>query len=122
MRLSHYVDPTGQTVLVKETGLSPQESWMGWEISARGVKGRWEGKEGRRRGVSQHAAPLGRRAVTSKALPPSYSLQKVHVVQVERDRPRISDIRHKGAPSSVVKAQRKIHPTYQAPPNWSVSC
>ncbi|KAG7224493.1 hypothetical protein INR49_015017 [Caranx melampygus] len=32
----------GPTVLVKETGLSPQERWMGWEISAKGVKGSHE--------------------------------------------------------------------------------
>lgn len=39
-----------------------------------------EGKAGKGRrgggmGVSQHAAPLGRRAMTSKALPPLYSLR-----------------------------------------------
>lgn len=59
---------------------------MGSEISAWGVKGK-AGREareeaggrtegGRRRwgwGVSQHAAPLGRRAMTSEALPSSYS-------------------------------------------------
>lgn len=65
-------------------GLLPRERRMGSEISAWGVKGkagsrrRGRREEGRKRwgwggGVSQHAAPLGRWAMTSKALPSSYS-------------------------------------------------
>lgn len=42
--------PHGPDSSSKETGLSPRERWMGWEISVRGVKGRREGKEGRREG------------------------------------------------------------------------
>lgn len=48
----------------------------GW--AGRSVWGVWreggKGKEGRREGVSQHAAPLGRQAITSKALPSLCSL------------------------------------------------
>lgn len=61
-----------RTHIVTETGLSPQERRMGWEISGR-------------EGVSQHAAPLGRQVMTSKALPPSYALKKQHVVKVEKE-------------------------------------
>lgn len=88
-----------------------------------GKAGREGGKEGR--GVSQHAAPLGIRAMTSKALPPSNSLQKEHVVKVERARARLSDIHHKGAPYQWQRPRGTyvgmIVP-YRAPPTGSVSC
>lgn len=44
-----------------------EDQWKGCE----GKAGRERGGGGR--GVSQHAAPLGRWAMTSKALPPPYS-------------------------------------------------
>lgn len=83
--MSHYVDPTGQTVLVYETGLSPQERWMCWEISARGVKGRREGKEGEEAWVCLNMQPLwvdgnNIQSTSSLVLPPTE-----HVVKVETD-------------------------------------
>lgn len=63
--LSNYVDPS-----------RPDSSGGGgrapaWGEAGRSVKGVWGGGGGvGGRGVSQHAAPLGRQAMTFKALPP----------------------------------------------------
>lgn len=80
--LVHYVNPTGQTVLVWETGLSPQERWMCWEISAMGGKGRWEGKEGEEGGVCLNMQPLwvhsnNIQSTSSLVLPPTEQVVKV---------------------------------------------
>lgn len=68
--------PQFQTVLVKETGTVASGEMDGLGDQCEGCEGSGKGRRGGGRGVSQHAAPLGRRAMTSKALPPSYSLQR----------------------------------------------
>lgn len=54
----HYVDPTGQTVLVKETGLSPQDRCMGLGDQCEGCEGKAGREGGEEDGVCLNTQPL----------------------------------------------------------------
>lgn len=102
-------------------GLSPQERWMCWEISARGVKGRREGKEGEEAGVCLNMQPLwvdgnNIQSTSSLVLPPTE-----HVVKVETDWESQTIITEEPYQRPGGKYVGMIV-VYQTPPTWSVSC
>ncbi len=85
----------------------------GWKISARGCEEK-AGRErrGGGRGVSRHAAPLGRRAMTSKALPPPYCFQRNMLLRY-----RETDWQSQ----TFIIGTRGVFVVYQVPPTQSVS-